>query len=224
MKRVSITNPKRSNRQIFCQVCGMQYTLKDVTKVTDKHNRRYGLIVCKKYCLDKANAQDRPFTVRENMLANPRLVNPEQAAVYVANDNDDRLPGQPTGGITRVDPLTNDIILYWQPPQDQGSSLIIGYVVKRASPALAYHFTIENDTETSVCSYKDDDADLDQEYTYTVAAINGFGTGPESSPIWWPKQTNLPEDIEYLVDENNNTIIDENGYAIRTNYPDLGIM
>jgi hypothetical protein len=225
MTRSSITNPKRDMRRIYCDVCGFEYTVKDVRKVTDKYNRRYGLILCKRcFAVNKTNPQDRPFAVKEVMLTNTQMVRPEPPDVFSINENDDRLPGKPTDGVATLDVLNNRVMLFWQPPQDQGSSLITGYVVKRASPALAYYFTIEDNTETSVCTFFDNNAELDQEYTYTVSAINGFGTGPESNPIWWPKQTDLPEDIEYLVDENNNTIIDEDGNAIRTNYPGYGIL
>jgi hypothetical protein len=223
MSKFSITNPKRNNRRVICDVCGFEYSVKDVTKVTDSYNRRYGLVVCKN-CRDKANPQDRPFTVNEVILTNTSIVRPEQSPVYVTNENDDRLPGKPTQGLARIDPLEDVITLYWQPPGDQGSSLITGYVIKRADPQLATYTTIEDDTATSVCYYKDSTGVIEIEYSYTVAAINGFGTGPTSDPIYWPVIRVAWDDIEYIVDGDGNVIMGGDGYLLRSNHTEQGIV
>lgn len=221
--RTNITRPKRNKRKVICDSCQFEYSVKDVTKVTDSYNRQYGLVVCK-ICKQKPNPQDRPFTCNEVILTNTELVRPEPGTTYAVNENDDRLPGKPSDGIIKLDPFDNILTLFWQPPSDQGSSLISGYIIQRANPQHALYITIEDNTNTSVCTYQDLTADLSAEYTYIVAAINGFGTGPYSDPIFWPKDLGIFEDVDYLIDEFGNSIIDESSYSIRTNYSDHGII
>jgi len=225
MSRSNITNPKLNMRPIFCDVCGSKFPIKDVRKVTDKYNRRFGLILCKPcFAVNKTNAQDRPFTVQEKLLHNTDLVRPDAVATYAVNADDNRLPGKPVEGWANIDPLTNKVNLSWLPPQDQGSSLITGYKIRRASPQLSFHVTIESNTANGAGYYLDSTAAIASEYSYTVAAINGFGEGPQSDYIFWPTDLTIYEDIEYITDGDGNTLLAGDGYFLRSNRTNQGVI
>lgn len=191
--------------------------MKDTVKINDRYNRLNELIVCRAD-VDKTNPQDRPFNMgNEAILANPTYVRPRQSLTYVNNENDDRLPGAPTNGQALVNPLSNTIDLFWDAPSDNGSSAIIGYLVQRASPQLGYYLDLSSNTETSSTYFNDATSTLSEFASYQVSAINTFGTGPVSSPIFWPTPNYLWLAIEYIVAGDGTAILDGNGDFLVTN-------
>lgn len=187
----------REDRSVICDVCGFPYTVKDVIKVTDKYSRQFGLVVCK-YDLDKSNPQDRPFQVRETIVTAIDKIRPDSDR-FADNQIDDRLPGAPTNGICRVDSINDYINLYWDAPNDQGSSNITGYVVQRGAPEGVFFSTISSNTGTSAAFYQDTSATVSEQYSFRVAAINGYGTGPYSEPFFWPgPQSGFNDGLNYL--------------------------
>ncbi len=217
-------NFSRNNRWVICDICGFKFHSKDTVKVTDKYNRHYGLVVCKND-VDKTNAQDRPFTFRETIVTSTDKIRPRQEATYLLNEYDDRLPGAPTNGQAMVDPIANYINLYWDAPLDNGSSAIIGYTVKRATPQLSTHTTIVAQTDSSAAYYQDVTGDVSTFYSYQVAAINTFGTGDYSVPFYWPKLNVLWEDINYLTVSQDGTVLTtSSGIPIRVNHTEVGVV
>ncbi len=185
----------RNMRRVICDQCGQEYRLKDVTKVTNKYNRQYGLIVCRS-CKDLPNDQDRPITGKEIITSQPEMVRPRQEPTYVTNANDDRAPSAPT--ITKIVAVDGVVTLYWDGPSDPGSSGITGYAIVRANPQLGIESTVTSDTGASHLWYADSSATLTTDYTYRVAAINSFGTGTYSDYGFYPTK-NVPADIVYLT-------------------------
>ncbi len=226
MRYTPLRPPSRDNRYVICDVCGFKFHMKDTVKINDRYNRLNGLIVCRSDA-DKTNAQERPFNMgNENILASPTYVRPRQSLTYIANENDDRLPGPPTNGQALANPFYSYIDLYWDAPTDNGSSPIIGYKIQRAAPQLGPYDTIVTDTETSSTYYSDTSADISILYSFRVAAINGFGIGPYSVEFFWPSDANPWHDLIFLVLSQDNTQImtTSDGIPIRLNHTDAGVI
>ncbi len=218
--------PSRDMRHVICDVCGFKFHMKDTVKINDKYNRLYGLIVCKADA-DRTNAQDRPFNLNnETIIANPTYVRPRQDLTYIANSQDDRVPGAPTNGQALSNPFYSYIDLYWDAPTDNGSSPITGYIVQRAEPQLSTYVTVVSDTETSSTYYSDTSADIATSYSFRVAAINGFGTGAYSPDFFWPSDENMWHDINYLVLSQDSTqiVTTSDGIPIRLNHTEAGVI
>lgn len=176
----------RDMRYAFCDVCKFKYHIKDLTKVVDKYSRQYGLLVCKKD-LDKTNPQLRPLKITEKIVENVEIMRPRMPIIFSVNPNDDRLPGKPTDGQANGGPFGTGASLNWMAPLDQGSSVIIGYIISRSAPTGITYIT----TTTGITSYFDEDAVVTSFYTYSVAAYNSFGTGPYSDEFYWPASDGL---------------------------------
>ncbi len=214
----------RSDRKITCDVCGHTYRVSDVQKITDKYNRHFGLVVCK-YDKDPTNAHDIPYKYSEIFLTAEDMVRPRPDRMYVTNEHDDRLPSKPLYGDAIKDPLQSYIYLTWEGPYDSGSSGIIGYKVQRASPQFTSYDTIIENTNESGTFYLDTTASLTAEYSYRVAAINSFGTGPYSDEFGWPILSAF-SDINYLVLSQDGSVLttSDTGYGIRLNYISYGVI
>lgn len=225
MKYALINPPPRNERYVICDVCGFKFHRKDTIEVNDIYNRHYGLIVCKSD-YDKTNAQDRPFSVDENILTATEYVRDRSTDTFVTNENDDRAPGKPTSGICYPNTLYSYIDLYWDAPGDNGSSPIIGYIVQRASPQQGAYTALSDNTETSAAYYSDTTANISSEYSFKVAAINSFGIGPYSDEFFWPTFIGIWHDISYLVASQDNSVLttSDTGYGIRVNHTEAGIV
>ncbi len=192
------TNWKRSDRQVICDVCGFVYRLKDVVKVTDKYNKYFGLVICKKDARSsKTNPQSRPFKYKEIIVTNPLMIRGRPDVVYQSNLLDDRLPGPPLNGQALRDPVGSVINLFWSGPYDTGSSGITGYKIQVASPQKSNYSTLIADTGNAAPVYQDTITALTDVVSYKVAAINSFGTGPYSAEFFWPTQQ-VSDSIIYI--------------------------
>jgi len=207
---VSKSTP-RNMRYAICDICGFRKHIKEMTKVTDIYNKNYGLLICDRHLQhSKTNPQQKPKVINEVLVKNLDKMRPEPLNdIYIINDNDDRLPSKPSNPRVRSDPLDGYVTLYWDAPQDQGSSPITGYIVERAIPQDVAYATLEANTETSIPSYIDTTlSDPGISATYRVAAINGFGQGPYSDEFYWPTQLNLlPSEYRYLVTSDTSLIL-----------------
>lgn len=175
----------RNMRYACCQVCGFRYHIKDLTKVKDKWNRQYGLIVCKRD-LEKANPQDRPKVVKEKLVGHTDLMNPEPETTYITNPLDDRVPGKPSNGAATTDTLDGSIVLRWDAPMNQGSSSITGYFIRYSIPQRFNYLTLTSNSLTNVPYYKDVLNASSVHVSYQVAAINGYGQGEFSDEFYYP--------------------------------------
>lgn len=183
--KYSLTRPTpRNMRYAQCQLCGFRQHIKDLKKVMDKHNRHYGMLICRSH-KDNTNPQDIPYKKKEKLVGYIDKINPV-SYTYVTNENDDRLPGKPTNGFTVSDPLSGEITLRWDAPTDNGSSPINGYAIKYSNPQRIHYEVLITNTNSSVPYYKDIDSDPDDFISYRVAAINGFGQGEYSDEFYWP--------------------------------------
>lgn len=217
--------PSRSERYVICDVCGFKFHRKDTIKVSDIYNKQYGLIVCKND-YDKTNEQDRPFKVSETIITATDFIRDRSSETFVSNENDDRVPGKPLNGQCIANPVSPYIDLYWDAPFDNGSSAIIGYIIKRAEPQLSTLTIIQSDTGSSSAYYSDTDADIDSEYSYSVAAFNSFGIGAYSDEFFWPKLMGIWNDINYLTMSQSGDVLEtsDTGYFIRVNHTEIGVL
>lgn len=206
-------HPGSGYNWVICDVCGKKVHQKDAIKIDDKFNTLNGMVVCKSDA-DKTNPQARPFRVKETLIENTDKLRPRQADQYVEIENDDRLPSAPRNLRVEASPLADGVDLYWQGPDDSGTSGIIGYVIARAQPQYAYHFVIEDDTQSNSPYYNDNTADITQQYTYKVAAINSFGTGPYSSEGEFPGYVVGDNKIYLTASQTHFTLTTGDGRAI----------
>lgn len=169
---------------VVCDICGKEYRRKDTVLVNDPFNTQHGLVVCK-WDLDQRNDQALPNRIRESVVPAPELIRVEKPDQFVTNDNDDTVPTAPRNLVATLSPIEDIIALYWDGPEDPGSSGIIGYEIIRTVP-LGSPVTIESQTATSATYYEDLTGDVDETYEYTVAAINSFGKGPASNIAYYP--------------------------------------
>lgn len=214
--------PSRGERWVICDVCGFKYHLKDVTRITDKWNRQYGLVVCKNDIL-KTNPHGIPRPIREAIVTSPEMIRPQPPLDFVTNDNDDRVPSAPRNGEARANPIDDYIDLFWEGPLDTGSSGIIHYVIQRADPQLAGYSTVGT-TDGGESYFTDTTATITTEYSYRVAAVNSFGQGAWSEDFYWPTDTNVLHDIDYLVTGDSQALDMGSGVYLRLNYQEQGII
>lgn len=217
-------HPGRGHVKVICDVCGGEFYQKDTVKVTNKYNTQHGLVVCFKD-LDEINEQILPNNHIDRPISSPELLRPKRPDVLEPNLNDDRLPGPPRSPFTQVNPITDTIDLLWQAPEDQGSSVIVGYIIERASPQLSTYRVVTPNTNSAATYFNDPSADTSIEYSYRVAAINGFGTGPYSEEFFWPT-VNIPwMDLNYLVTSDTLEVIatSDTLYGIRVNHLETGV-
>ncbi len=202
--------PGRDYVKVICAVCRGEFYQKDTILITDKNNFQFGQLVCKED-MDLINEQVLPNTKHEQPISSPELLRPDLVPVYTANINDDRLPGPSRFGRAMANPITGLIDLYWQSPEDPGSSNIIGYRVQRAEPQRSFYFDISSNTRTNATYYQDLTGDPSVAYSYQVAAINGFGQGPFSLEFYWPISIDDLEGWFYILSEDGDAIGAEDG-------------
>lgn len=213
--------PGREFVKVYCDICGGKFYQKDTVQITDKYNTQFGLIVCKNDA-DERNDQVLPNNHVDRPVSHPELLRPERPDTFALNLNDDRAPGPPRNPFTQVNPINESIDLFWQGPEDNGSSNIIGYKILRANPQLAAPDEIQSNTGTEYTYFQDLTGDVNIEYSYKIAAINSHGVGSYSSDFYWPKLNLLWEDIAYLVISPDDDVIVINGYPLRMNHTEAG--
>ncbi len=204
-------HPGREYVKVICQVCGGQFYQKDVVQITDKYNYQYGLIVCKKDA-DERNDQVLPNRHVDRPISNPGILSPERADEFSVNEIDDRLPSAPRLLFTQVNPINDTIDLFWQGPEDGGSSGITGYKIVQANPQYSTYTTLVSATESNATYYQDLVTSVTSEVSYKVAAINSFGTGPYSNEAFWPR--NGDDIYTYLVISPGGEVLTVNGTPV----------
>lgn len=203
----------RSDRKVICDLCGQPFRLFEVTKVTDKRNRHYGLVLCKSDN-DPTHPCDIPLVYKEEkLLTAPGIVRPLEIPEYVINDNDDRLPSAPLYGEAKYNALDGYIYLNWSGPRDTGSSRITGYSIVFSDPQESNFFDFVEDTGSEAPNYIDITHASTGSYGYKVAAINTFGQGPYSSVFYYPAEF-VPTDYVYLGLSNGNILATSEGVLI----------
>lgn len=217
-------HPGREYVKVICDVCGGLFYQKDTIQITNKYNFQNGLVVCLAD-VDQINEQVLPNNHIDRPITRPDLLRPERFDEFSINLNDNRLPSAPRVPFAQVDPINDYVDLYWQGPEDTGSSEIVGYKVVRANPQLGTYEVLSINTGSGATFYQDTGSNINLEYSYKIAAINSFGVGAYSSEFFWPKPTFIWEDINYLVlSQNGNAIAaSDTGYLIRLNHIEEGI-
>lgn len=184
--------------------------ISQTVRITDKYNSLNGLVVCRSHN-EKNNPQAIPFKLpKENITPNPKMIRSEPTDKYVVNENSDRAPSAPRNLTVKPHPLNSTIYLQWQGPIDAGSDDITGYVITRADPQGAIQIVIVSNTGSDKLSYEDTEGLLSGSYTYTVKAINAFGTGAESDLGYYPvKETpdGLGTSVFYLVESQTDLVL-----------------
>ena len=170
--------------KVICDVCGGLFYRKDTVKITDKWNFQNGLVVCLKDA-DKINEQVLPNNIIDKPVPSPELIRKEHADEFVSNVNDDTLPTAPTNLYASPASIEPVVALSWQGPSSPGSSGIIGYKVRRilssGEPIVSLILTGDE-----APYYEDVSSSVSAAYSYEIAAINSFGTGPYSAIFYYP--------------------------------------
>lgn len=195
----------------ICDVCGKKYRMKDMVQVEDKFNLQNRLIVCRKD-LDKPQPQLRPFKAREYKAL--KKVRPNQAHVNLAANPEDAASAPQLLQAT-LDPLTDNIDLFWQGPEDCGSSAIQGYVIYQSWPQLSFPQVIDANTQNGAPFYQDPLTPVDAQCSYQVAAINSAGIGTLSAPAFYPAvDINLSQQYICMSNGTNKVIRTGSGLNI----------
>lgn len=210
--RNSIAHPGSGYNFVICDICGKKLRSKDAHLVTAQYSPFKGCLVCAN-CTDEKNDKDRPYLPRIEKPLNPKYIRQEPVDQYVENENSDRLASKPRNLVATLDPIEDYIQLTWDGPLDAGSGMIVGYQVTRASPQLAYDLVIEDNTNLEASYYLDTEADINEEYTYTVRAITDVGDGAISDYGYYPAQ-HVSSSISYVLDGNNLIVQDGTGAYI----------
>lgn len=200
--------PGVGKRLVICDVCGSKMTLDQTVRITDKWNTLYGMVVCKQDA-DRTNPQAVPFKIKEKLVTRPLDIRPEPADVYVTNPNDNRAPSAPQNLIVTPSPLGSTIYLNWNGPSDNGSSAVIGYEIQIQRPQGTATEILVANTYSGIPFFEDTSNPITGDYTYAVAAINSFGTGPFSSSFDFP--FTFPS-VNYLcVSQDSSVLTASNG-------------
>jgi hypothetical protein len=196
---------------VICDSCGAKVHQSETILVNDKYSLQNGLVICTVHLNDREYGL-RPINTNETIVSNPRYVRSENSDRFITNANDDTAPTAPRNVRPQASTIGNYVDIYWEGPESIGSSAIESYTIYRRNPQLG-GTAVTIVTGESITYYRDENADVDTEYSYTIAATNGYGTGPESSPGYYPTIRVAPS-VVYLLDESGNYITDENGTYI----------
>lgn len=202
--------PESGDMYLICDSCGAKVRQKDTILVNDKYSLQNGLVICRTH-LNETEYGMRPINTSETITSAPKYVRSESSDVFISNPNDDTVPTAPRNVRPQASTIGSYVDIYWEGPESIGSSAIASYTIYRSEPQMGTATSIV--TASPITYYRDTDANISAEYSYTVAATNGYGTGPQSEPGYYPT-IRVPPSVEYLVDENDNYITDENGNYI----------
>ena len=86
-------------------------------------------------------------------------------------------PGIPT--TVTVTQVNSTLVIEWNPPGDNGGSLITAYHIERSLDGKEIVFEVSGDQD----EYVDSDIEAGVSYSYTVRALNAMGRSDESEPI-----------------------------------------
>lgn len=200
-------SPGAEGMYLICDSCGRKVHQRDTILVNDKFSLQNGLVICKIHLNDREYGL-RPVDTSETITGNPKYVRSESSDTFITNPNDDTVPTAPRNVRPVASPIGSYIDIYWEGPEAIGSSAIEGYSIYRYFPQLGGPELLTSNSPATY--YRDEDADITLEYTYTVAATNGFGTGPQSAPGYYPA-IKVETEFTYLTDENDKVLEDENG-------------
>lgn len=203
------TSPGSEGMYVICDSCGRKVHQRDTTLVKDKFSLQNGLVICTIHLNDTEYGM-RPIDTREVITGNPKYVRSESSDRFIENPNDDTAPTAPRNVRPVASTIGSYVDIYWEGPESVGSSAIESYKIYRSDPQLGAEVLIEAATDTAIAYYRDETADINGEYSYVIAATNGYGTGPNSLPGYYPT-IRVEAGVVYLIDENNDVLIDENG-------------
>ena len=205
------SSPGAEGMYLICDSCGRKVHQRDTTLVTDRFSLQNGLVLCTRH-LDDREYGMRPVDTNEIITGTPMYVRSESSDIFITNPHDDTVPTAPRNIRPVASTIGNYVDIYWEGPDSTGSSAIESYIIQRSSPQLASYTTVVAETSPATY-YRDTTADVATEYSYIIAATNGFGTGAYSEPGYYPT-INADSSVVYIIDENNAYIIDENGNYI----------
>jgi hypothetical protein len=193
---------------VICDSCGAKVHRSKTTLVNDRYSLQNGLVVCTSH-LNEREYGMRPINTNETITSAPKYVRSESSDRFIVNANDDTVPTAPRNVRPQASTIGSYVDIYWEGPESIGSSAIESYTVYRSEPQLGPATPLVTGSPTTY--YRDTDADVSGEYSYTVTATNGFGTSAHSAIAFYPTLRVDDFDVIYLIDENNRAIIDENG-------------
>jgi hypothetical protein len=170
------SHPGSGYIKVTCDVCGGKFYRKDTVLVKDKYNYQHGLVVCLSD-LDQTNEQNLPNRIRETQVPGAEMIRAERPDSFVLSGLDDTLPSVPRLLTAELGVLEDVVTLAWQAPEIIGSSGITGYTIKRDGNVIA------TNTGNGATTYEDSSAVATNSYTYSVAAVNSFGTGAYTPTI-----------------------------------------
>ena len=211
--RFSITRyPGVGKRLLDCDVCGRKIRLEEAIRISDRYNPLNGMLVCKDDA-DLTNPQAIPFKIKETAATSPKDIRPQPEDLYITNPNDNRAPSAPRNVRAYPNPISGDsIFITWDGPLDNGSSQVIDYTIQIQNPQGSISEVLVTSIGSSSPFYEDTVSSVSGEYAYTVAAINGYGTGPYSSPGYYP--TIMPEVVYLGVSQDASVLTTGSGEYI----------
>lgn len=189
-----------------CDICGKKMRAKDAQIISNKFSDKANLLVCGDD-FDKTNPQQYIRAFKERQISHPRYIRSEGTDSFQVNTNDDRVPSAPRH-VQIIGASSSGIELQWLGPEDTGSSAIIAYHIKRSLPCGSVMTTLIANTGNNSKYYLDTTGDSTREYGYTVAAINGAGTGAFSEEACYPASYVVPTK-SYYITADSKTLSDD---------------
>lgn len=182
-------------RWVICDLCGGKYHLDQMTRIRDKFNLLFGLMVCPKD-VEKTNAQNTPFKARKEHVVNPALVRPESTEVSYLFITDPQDIDSGASDIVvntilasapmylKVRLVSSSVVQFeWFSPEELGSGRLLGWAVKRESPLGGGFTVLTSNTGLVDTSYTDGSVAASTQYNYQVACVTTAGIGAYSEGL-----------------------------------------
>lgn len=188
-----MNNTHKFDHFVICDICSRKVRRSEVTRVTDKYNLNYGLVVCKDD-IEKTNAQNYPDLPRKESVVDYKYVRPEQDPTYVLITTADEITNGDTvdfSGTTAGAPrsltlqykTSTSVSFNWFSPESIGNRRLIGWAVKRESPVGGGFSDLTTNTNSVDMSYIDTTVLSGVQYNYKIAAVTAAGTGTFSDTM-----------------------------------------
>lgn len=182
------------DHNVICDICGFEFRRSEVTRITEKYNQAFGLVVCKDD-RDILNMQDTPFRHRKEKTVNPLFVRPESDPTYAIITTSAEIEG---GDITvdlgttaasaplnlKLDSISSSGLRFtWMPPLSLGNGRMTGWKIERESPVGGGFSTLTANTLSVDLSYLDTTVVTGTAYGYRVSAVTTYGAGTASTTL-----------------------------------------
>lgn len=191
----------------ICDVCGSKIARNRTIYQTERDSIYYGLTICESHVLKVKHPIRDMSAYIERPPENPETIRTPQEPVLIDMEGATNTPSAPQNLVASLDTQQNYVRLHWQAPINQYSRML-GYIITRADPQESVQFTVEANTDDTTVNYVDTTSDINEFYTYSVAAINNAGIGEYSDLAYYPYDADtLQVGYKFLLESQTDYVI-----------------